>query len=280
MPAPGDPNKKGRRWGRLLFFLAGAALLLWITVSWFHHASAANSNTINAAETTTVTRGDVEKSVQSAGKVIANLEVDIKCRASGEVQLLPFDISQQVKKDDLLCQLDSADEVLAVRSAQVAVSVSEARLAQAKFTLEQARQNLDTSRERAQSILASAKIKAANIELKTNRQQQLFEQKLGSKEDLETAETELAIARADQQAAEIAVEELKQQEIQLQFKEQDVKMTEAQLESSKITLDTQKRQLEYTKVTSPSTAPSPLSPSRKAPWSPPAPAASAAAPPS
>ena len=206
---------------------------------------------MSVLETTVVKRGNVERSVESAGKVVANLEVDIKCRASGEVQELPFDISQKVKKGDLLCQLDPTDENLAVQSAEVAVAVSEARLAQAKYTLEQGRENLITSRERAESTLTSAKVKAANTELKTKRQQQLFEQKLASKEDLETSQTELATAKADEQAAEIAVEELKQQEIQLQFKEQDVKTSEAQLQSSQITLKTQKQQLDYTTVKAP-----------------------------
>ena len=74
-------------------------------------------------------------------------------------------------------------------------------------------------------------------------------QKLGSPEERETAETEAAAAAADQRAAEVAVEELKQQEIQLEFKRQDVKTAEAALQADRITLDQQKQQLAYTTVT-------------------------------
>ena len=50
----------------------------------------------NVSELAAVMRGCVEKSITSAGKVVSNLDVDIKCRASGEVITLPFDIKDSV----------------------------------------------------------------------------------------------------------------------------------------------------------------------------------------
>jgi multidrug resistance efflux pump len=243
-------NAPGRIWTVLVVLFVGIVILA-AGASVLHRRAAANAPKIDPAETLTVTRGTVEKSVDSAGKVVANLEVDIKCRASGEVIKLPVDISQRVKKGDLLCQLDEEDAKLAVRSAEVAVTTARARLDQAKYTLEAGRENLKTSRARAETALANAKVRAANTQLKTNRQQELFDRKLVSKEDLESAQTELAAAQADQRAAEIAIDELKQQEIQLEFKEQDIKTAQAQLDTAQISLDTQKRQLGYTTVTAP-----------------------------
>ncbi len=229
-----------------------AVVAVLAAVGWgMAHRRAEARAALDPSELAVVHIGTVEKCVESAGKVVANLEVDIKCRASGEVEQLPVDISQKVKRGDLLCQLDETDEKLAVRSATVGVTTAEARLAQAKFTLQQGQENLKTSRERAQSALTSAKIRAANTALKTKREQELFDKSLASKEDLETAQTEMAAAQADEDSARIAVEELTQQEIQLQFKEQDVKTAEAQLESSQIALDTQNRALTYTTVTAP-----------------------------
>jgi HlyD family secretion protein len=245
------PNSPGRIWTKLLLALVAVAILAAAGSALRHRAAAGSATQPFAAEVLTVTRGTVEKSVESAGKVVPNLEVDIKCRASGEVVQLPVDISQKVKRDDLLCQLDKSDAELAVKSAQVAVETATARLAQATYTLEQGRENLKTSRARAESALRNAKIRADNTQLKTNRQQELFDHKLASREDLESAQTELAAAQADQRAAEIAIDELKQTEIQLQYKEQDIKTAQAQLESAQITLDTQKRQLGYTTVKSP-----------------------------
>ena len=99
--------------------------------------------------------------------------------------------------------------------------------------------------------MASAKVKATNLRAKADRQTELVKQQLGSTEEVETAQTDAAAAAADQRAAEIAIDELKQQEIQLEYKRQDVTTAEAQLQSDQIALDTQKQQLGYTTVTAP-----------------------------
>jgi multidrug resistance efflux pump len=204
-----------------------------------------------AEHVVTVGLGDVEKSIESSGKVVPNLQVDIKCRASGEIVKLPFDISQQVKEGDLLCQLDPTDEKLAVRLAEATLAQGQAKLAQAKANLEKAQQSLITTRMRDESALASAKVRAANAHAKADRQKQLLDQQLGSQEEFETAQTDAATAEADLKSAEVAIEELKQQEIDLEFQKQNVAMAEAEVSSNQISLDTQKQQLAYTTVTSP-----------------------------
>jgi multidrug efflux pump subunit AcrA (membrane-fusion protein) len=247
------PRPRGGRNRRAWAIAAVVVIVLGTAIAvgaWMHH-SAALLAAAKAGEIATVTRGAIEKTVASSGKVVANLEVDIKCRAGGEIIKLPFDISQKVKQGDLLCQLDTKDEDLAVRSAEASVDQAAAKLAQARANLETAQLNLHTTRERDAAALASAKVKAENLLAKADRQKELVAQKLGSPEEYETAQTEAAAAVADQRAAEVAVEELKQQEVQLEFKRQDVKTAESQLQSDSIALDTQKQQLAYTTVTAP-----------------------------
>ena len=162
-----------------------------------------------------IRRGRVEKAVTSSGKVVSNLDVDIKCRASGEIVTLPFDISQKVHKGDLLCQLDPTDSQLAVRSAEATVAQSTA-LAQVRDDLEQGQENLGTTRRRDEATLASAKVKAANLRAKADRERQLLEKDLSSREAMETVETDVAAAQAELDEAELAMDELKQQQIQLE----------------------------------------------------------------
>jgi HlyD family secretion protein len=243
-------RKRHTGWWILLVLVVGAAVggFFW----WRHHTQQLAAQKASEKNTTVaVSRGLVEKTIESSGTVAANLEVEIKCRASGEIVKLPFDISDSVKKGDLLCQLDPTDEQLSVRSAEVKVAQAQAKLAQAKANLEQATQNLVTTRTRTESALASAKVKAANARTKADRQKELVSQKLGSQEEYESAETEAASALADQHAAEVAVAELKQQEIALESKRQDVQLAAADLQSSQIVLDQQKKQLDYTTVTAP-----------------------------
>ncbi|HWE04627.1 MAG TPA: efflux RND transporter periplasmic adaptor subunit [Tepidisphaeraceae bacterium] len=242
-------RRQKRRWP----IVAVVVVLLAAGGWWWWRRAKAPAATApgSSTELVTVTRGTVEKSVDSSGKVVSNLDVEIKCRASGEIIKLPFDISQSVKKGDLLCQLDPTDEQLAVRSADAAVAQSAVKVAQAKFDLEQAEQNLVTTRHKDESELASAKVKARNLRAKADRQKQLVQQQLGSPEDLETAQTEAASAEAAMQSAEIAIEELKQQQIQVEYKREAIKTAEAQLQADQVTLEIQKQQLAYTTVTAP-----------------------------
>jgi HlyD family secretion protein len=233
---------------------AAAALVLVAVVAggwamWRHGRGAAPATA--AAETVAAQVGSIEVGVDSAGKVESNLDVDIKCRASGEVTKLPFDISESVKKGDLLCQLDPTDEVLAVRLAEAAVAQATAQVAQAKDDLEQAEQNLETTRRKDEADLASAKVRSENLQAKAHRQKELVDQKFGSQEDLESAQTDAAAAESAYQAAQIAIDELKQQAIQVEYKRESVKTAEAQSASQQVMLETQKQQLAYTTVNAP-----------------------------
>ncbi|GAG10747.1 unnamed protein product, partial [marine sediment metagenome] len=46
----------------------------------------------------TVERGPITLAVATTGRVVANLDVEIKCKASGEVIALPRDVSDEVKE--------------------------------------------------------------------------------------------------------------------------------------------------------------------------------------
>ncbi len=249
--APATRRRPRRQW--LWPLTAAVAAILVAAAAWAitHRSSPTSPGLPSPADLATIGRGSVEKSIESSGKVVSNLDVEIKCRASGEVIKLPFDVSMAVKKGELLCQLDPTDATLAVRSAQAIIEQASAKLAQAQDDLRQAEENLATTRRRDESALASAKVKAANLRAKADRQKQLLDQNLGSREDWETSETEAANADAARDSAEIAIDELKQQAIQLEYKRQAVKVADAQLQSDQVTFDTQRQQLAYTTVTAP-----------------------------
>lgn len=253
-PTRGRVAGTKRRKRRTGWWIVAAVLVIGAIVGWQlwrRHQARLAEQQAQAVATVTVTRGQVEKTVESSGTVAANLEVEIKCRASGEIVKLPFDISDNVRKGDLLCQLDPTDEELNVRSAEVRLAQAQAKLAQARATLQQAELNLGTTRRRAEATLESAKVRAANARLRADRQKELLAQQLGSREEYESAESEAAAALADQRTAEVAVAEIEQQEIALETKRQDVLLAEADLRAAQIVLDQERKQLEYTTVVAP-----------------------------
>ncbi len=204
-----------------------------------------------AATTEKVSRGTIEQSVSSTGRVVSNLDVDIKCRASGQVMKLPFDVSDAVKAGDLLLEVDPADQQRQVQLAEVKLSASQAKLAQSKQDLLIAEQNVTTARDRANAALAAAQIRARDAQTKADRRRQLIEQKLGSQEDYDAAVTEAAQAEAALDTAKVEVDQVRIQELGIESKRQDVALADSDVKSNQISLDNAKLQLSYTTVTSP-----------------------------
>jgi multidrug efflux pump subunit AcrA (membrane-fusion protein) len=99
---------------------------------WSRYSSAAAPAA--AAPTAKVEKGLIRQSVACNGKVASYLDVDIKCKASGEIITLPFDVSDEVKEGELLMTLDPIYMQRDVKRAEVAVAMSEAKVKIAQQT--------------------------------------------------------------------------------------------------------------------------------------------------
>ncbi len=201
--------------------------------------------------TAPVTRGDITQTVSATGPVASNLDVQIKCRASGEVITLPFDISDHVKKGDLLVQLDVADEKVILDQAKVTLAQSQSKLKEAQENERMAELDLQTATEQADSNIIAAQVKATNLRRKADRQKQLMTQTLASPEDFETAETDASQAETDLQNAHIAKEELKSQTVALAVKKEDVELAKEQVDLDGISLQNAQQQMDYTTISAP-----------------------------
>ena len=235
---------------RLLFILVPLLLVagaIALVVRW-----RASGKATEAPVTAVVRRGTINQIVASTGRVVPQREVDIKCRASGQIVKLPFDISQPVKEGDLLLELDPVDARRDVARAKSSVAQSQARVMQAKNDLAVAQKDLITSRLRAQAALGSAAVRAKQTQQKADRRKQLVDEKLGSPEDYETAQIDAAAADAALKTADADVEALAAEALAIGGKEQDVKLAEAQLDADQIQLDIAQQQLDYTRVLAPS----------------------------
>ncbi|MCX7765406.1 MAG: hypothetical protein N2246_01705, partial [Candidatus Sumerlaeia bacterium] len=198
-----------------------------------------------------VEEGPIRLTVSSTGRVVPNLNVDIKCKASGEIITLPYDISDTVTKGALLVELDPVDEQRRVKRAEVELAASQARLEQARLNLAIAERNLAIEKEKAETALKSAEARARDTRAKADRLKQLLEKNLASQEEYDTAETSAIQAAAELRNAQLRLEDLKTQEIALNLKREDVRLAEAAVESDKINLELARQQLKDTKVYAP-----------------------------
>jgi HlyD family secretion protein len=201
--------------------------------------------------TAAVTKGELVVSVSSTGRVVSNLDVEVKCKAGGQVTTMPFDVSDKVKKEQLVVELDPIDEKRNVAHAEVTAAASKAKLAIATENLTIARQTLETDRRRAESALLAAESKSKDCRAKADRMKRLLESKLASQEECDTAETAAVQAAAELEACRIHIQELKTQEQQIKVKEQEIKQAQAAADSDVILLDIAKDRLKDTKVLAP-----------------------------
>ena len=217
----------------------------------WQHAKAAAAAGATTQPTAKVEQGLLRIVVASNGPVVSNQDVPIKCKASGTVIKLPFDVSDRVKKDDILMQLDTDDQDRAVAKAKAVLAASVAQLEQAKQDLVVSRQALVTSRMKAEATLLMTQARQKDAHNKLERQQTLLDKKLASQEEFETAATTAAAADADVKTAEANVADLKTQELALGLKEQTIKVQQANVDQDKVNLDIQEQQLGYATVRSP-----------------------------
>ena len=233
------------------WIIIGAAVVAAGAGAFFYVRQSQAAKSASPQTTAKAERGQVRSVVASTGRVVANQDVDIKCKASGEIIELPFNISDEVKEGELLLKLDPNDQERILRQTEVALQASQAKLATAQENLQIAQRTLITDEAKAKSDLQTAQAKAKDARAKADRTKQLFDKKLSSQEELDTAETAATQAAGDLRTAEVKLEELKTQEAALELKRQDVKLAEAAVESDKIARDVANDRVHDTIVVAP-----------------------------
>ncbi len=151
----------------------------------------------NKVQTVEVKKANILNTVQTTGKVISNLDVEIKCKASGEIIFLPFDISAKIKKGDLLLKLNPVDEQRNVRQAEINLEQSKSALAKIEKDLILSKSNFTTTKSQALVDLESAKIKSKDLKTKAKRSRDLY---------LLSTQRKLAVAQVE--ASRIKLKEL------------------------------------------------------------------------
>ena len=170
--------KTWAKWLVTLVVLAGAGFGAW----WYFLAAPEAATVPN---TVVVGRGDLERTVLASGVLEANSLVSVGAEVSGRIEAVHVALGQEVRKGDLIAEIDSLDQENAVKTAQAVLAGIEAQKRSQEATL-----------AKAEAALA--------------RNQQLNANSLVSQTDLETAQAAVDSAQAqiDQLAAQIAQSEL------------------------------------------------------------------------
>lgn len=184
---------------KTLRILIPLVLALAAVGGWFYFAR----NEAMAPPTTAVVRlGTVEETVLASGTMEARQLVSVGARVSGQIETLAVALGDEVKKGDLIALIDSQDQQNAVLTAKANLANIKAQIAAKNASL-----------VKAELILA--------------RQMKLITSDYVSKEDLEAAQAEVDVDKAELDALT------------------------AQKESVEVTVSTAQIALDRTKITAP-----------------------------
>lgn len=134
--------------------------------------------------TTKLQSGDIKSVVIANGEVYAQDLVDVGAQVSGQIKKLYVKVGDNVKKGDMIAQIDSE------------------------------KQENEISKEKAQLViyeanLKAAEIKAQNAKIQFLREQKLYKKDATSKEKLENAKNEAALSAANVKQIQAQIEQTK-----------------------------------------------------------------------
>ncbi len=112
--------------GVVLIFAAVIALLGW-------QSRTASAATTSRLQTATVQRGTLVATVNAAGNVAAPAQAALSFQTSGRVSQVSVQVGDAVKQGQVLMQLDSTDQQLALKAAQTSLASAQANLDGAKI---------------------------------------------------------------------------------------------------------------------------------------------------
>jgi macrolide-specific efflux system membrane fusion protein len=193
-----------------------------------------------AAETVTVVRRQFASTVSAVGAVKPQIgaEVKVGARISGRVERLHANIKDQVRKGQVIAELEKAD-----LEATVAQRRAEARLAEAKLAALTELFPKDVAKAGAEVTRYEASVELARKDMA--RQRELLEVKISSQEALDQAQEKLAVVEAQLDATRKTLEL-----VRAEYTE-NCKQAQAQLDRDRAALTNTEVLLSYAIITAP-----------------------------
>jgi HlyD family secretion protein len=194
---------------RVIYILSAFAFIVLVVVILV--AATRGSTKIDPSKLAKVERGDLAKSVVATGKIYPITNVEVKSKASGIVQKLLADYGENVKKDQVLAELDKEQILAEVNQEKASLQAAEAASRAAEADLEHAKVDaegpdvpmLKRAYERAQKMAKDGVVSESalddaqkNYEMATNKQQLGKANVVSAISKLKQAEAQVAQAKA------------------------------------------------------------------------------------
>ncbi|MES3008761.1 MAG: efflux RND transporter periplasmic adaptor subunit [Pseudomonadota bacterium] len=186
---PPGRKKRGKKWGLI-------SVVLLSVLGLYFYLQEDEAELVDQPLIATVTVGDIENTISSAGSLKPSVFVDVGAQVSGQLQKLHVEVGDRVEEGQLLAEIDARTQVSRVEASRAALAALEAQSSSR-------RASLDLSRANAQ------------------RQERLMAANATSQQDFDTATANLASAEANVTQLERQIQQsrstLNSEETQLSF---------------------------------------------------------------
>jgi RND family efflux transporter MFP subunit len=139
---------------------------------------------VNVESARVMTKGQVSAQLTATGYLESRWQAAVGAKVPGRIASIPVEEGDKVRTGDVLAELEHSDLDASLASRKVAVTLAEAQISEAEYTLAQNERNM-------------------------NRQRQLLERNAGTLEGVEQAETAFQVSQATLAAREAALESAK-----------------------------------------------------------------------
>jgi HlyD family secretion protein len=178
----GTSRRKSRR-GR---WLASLALLGALSVGWYGYTAYGAEPPTVAYRTVPAEQGALTVQVSATGTLQPLTQVDISSELSGVIRNVTVRENEEVRKDQVLAELDTTRLTAQVERAQAGVMAAQAQVSDAQTTLRESSANLT----RAQSLARRGQVAPQALETATATRDR-------AQSSVQIAQANLAVAEAD-----------------------------------------------------------------------------------
>jgi HlyD family secretion protein len=234
--------------------MSGAVALLLAGGAWIYQR---NSGKLHF-QTAAVERGDIQSTISATGNSNAVVTVQVGSQVSGNIKALYADFNTKVKKGQLVALIDP--QLFQARVDQARANLESARAEVVNAQANQAKVKADIASAQAAVATAKANVVKAksatqDAKIKWDRKLELFNEKILSQDDRDTAKAtyDQAVAAEDAAQAQVDAAAHQMQSMQAQY---DVAVTQlssavAQVKQNQAALEQAQVDLDHTQITAP-----------------------------
>lgn len=172
------------KWLAVLIVLGGAG-----GAAWWYFLAAPKAATVPT--TVSVARANIEQTVLASGVLQANSLVSVGAEVSGRIDNVNVVLGQDVKKGDLIAQIDSVNQVNAVKTAQAVLAGNQAQKRSLQSSLVKAQAALERNQQLSANNLVSQTVLDALQSTVDSTSAQIDQL------DAQIAQTELSVESAE-----------------------------------------------------------------------------------